>query len=1078
MVQTQTSMMSMSFGDMHLSQGMGSTNLALGPQSALHPPKSIAELSSRRREAIKGAFRRIDTRGAGSVSVQDINVALQRFSNLTRPEQEQLMHGLSNGQAQVSFTTFAGYYQFLGSTVERDRDFEDLLRHHWGFAEVSDILDDMKNKFAMVGLAYAFRHILERGGSPDMSLEAFQQAVSNVGMHYNKVEIRRLFDAFDPTGSGSKSLEVHQLTQHLTSAPRPSTPIHHASTAHFSEVSTPNEIVGITGRVPGATYSPSPFSPLQSAITSPTNKGKFSPPVAAPPEEPEKTGEDPPVQAPDEEEDENGPKAPPEADRHGKTPVERPPEAPPEDDEGELAPPEQTPVQHDSEPPPAPHERALPSSMMTMSPQKMSMNSPQKMGGSPMSAHGGYPAVSSSVKLTKRGRQRAVTVGINYIGLQCQLSGCINDSDTFVHMLTTEFGYSVQDIRQLRDDHPQRMPSKKNLLAALSWLVSGASEGDHLFFHYSGHGTQQEDTDGDEMDGKDDCIVPCDFQHHGFISDDELRSLLVESLPKGVRLTCILDCCHSGTALDLPYKVTIKENKLVDIKKKAAHKTKKLSEADVVMISGCKDTQTSADCGAGMAGNTKSAGAMTTAFKNVITRHKDGTFHKVLDEIRKFLKSNKFAQVPQMSSEHFLKLDDCFMPEAEPAETAPEKPLRAPVRKALTVGINYLCLQPGHGQLSGCINDSDTMIGILKDTFGFNDHEIVRLRDDHAPAMPTKANILAALRWLTTGASAGDELFFHYSGHGGQVRDTSGDEASGKDDTLIPCDFQHAGQIIDDDLHAHIVEPLPKGVRMWVMLDCCHSGTALDLPHKVQLSPDGRSMQFTKAPQKQRLSGSLGGAPPSPAEIIMISGCKDTQTSADVQAGSMGSANAAGAMTTAFRHCVTPTVSCEELLGKMHAFLKRNQYVQVPQMSSEQYIQLDAGFVSYTAKARTKRAAGTRDLVIAPQAQTAVRQQAPPQPSMPPPAGHMGNLSPMAPPLSPLSPMHPQTPMNPELDMRLSKLEAHIADLRTQQGAPGFPVSPHPHGFGAPPAFGSSGIPGVGAQPGPQWGQPFRPAYG
>ena len=34
------------------------------------------------------------------------------------------------------------------------------------------------------------------------------------------------------------------------------------------------------------------------------------------------------------------------------------------------------------------------------------------------------------------GRRRAVTIGLNYIGLKCQLSGCINDSDTFISLLT------------------------------------------------------------------------------------------------------------------------------------------------------------------------------------------------------------------------------------------------------------------------------------------------------------------------------------------------------------------------------------------------------------------------------------------------------------------------------------------------------------------------------------------------------------------------------------------------------------------------------------------------------------------
>ena len=58
--------------------------------------------------------------------------------------------------------------------------------------------------------------------------------------------------------------------------------------------------------------------------------------------------------------------------------------------------------------------------------------------------------------------------------------------------------------------------------------------------------------------------------------------------------------------------------------------------------------------------------------------------------------------------------------------------------------------------------------------------------------MPTKANMLASMRWLTHGAGPQDELFLHYSGHGGQQKDEDGDEESGKDQTLIPCDFQHA----------------------------------------------------------------------------------------------------------------------------------------------------------------------------------------------------------------------------------------------------------------------------------------------
>merc|ERR1711862_592252 len=39
----------------------------------------------------------------------------------------------------------------------------------------------------------------------------------------------------------------------------------------------------------------------------------------------------------------------------------------------------------------------------------------------------------------------------------------------------------------------------------------------------------------------------------GQILDDELYEHLVCAMPPGSTLTCLMDCCHSGTVLDLPY---------------------------------------------------------------------------------------------------------------------------------------------------------------------------------------------------------------------------------------------------------------------------------------------------------------------------------------------------------------------------------------------------------------------------------------------------------------------------------------------------------------------------------------------
>lgn len=58
-----------------------------------------------------------------------------------------------------------------------------------------------------------------------------------------------------------------------------------------------------------------------------------------------------------------------------------------------------------------------------------------------------------------------------------------------------------------------------------------------------------------ELDGQDETIIPQDYEIAGEIVDDEIHELLEAYLPQGVRLTAIMDCCHSGSVFDLPYSV-------------------------------------------------------------------------------------------------------------------------------------------------------------------------------------------------------------------------------------------------------------------------------------------------------------------------------------------------------------------------------------------------------------------------------------------------------------------------------------------------------------------------------------------
>lgn len=51
------------------------------------------------------------------------------------------------------------------------------------------------------------------------------------------------------------------------------------------------------------------------------------------------------------------------------------------------------------------------------------------------------------------------------------------------------------------------------------------------------------------------------------------------------------------------------------------------------------------------------------------------------------------------------------------------------------------------------------------------------------------------------------------------------------DETMIPVDFKSAGQIRDDELFAKFIVPMQPDVTVTCLMDCCHSGSILDLPY-------------------------------------------------------------------------------------------------------------------------------------------------------------------------------------------------------------------------------------------------------
>lgn len=156
--------------------------------------------------------------------------------------------------------------------------------------------------------------------------------------------------------------------------------------------------------------------------------------------------------------------------------------------------------------------------------------------------------------------RKALLIGINYFGSRSQLQGCINDSRCMHYLLTRRLGFREDQILFMTDDHPDpnRRPTKANIFNGIRWLTTGLQPGHptSLFFSYSGHGSQQRDYSGQELDGLNETLLPVDHQFAGQIVDDDLNRMLINPLPQGTKLHAVIDACHSGTVFDLPFQAT------------------------------------------------------------------------------------------------------------------------------------------------------------------------------------------------------------------------------------------------------------------------------------------------------------------------------------------------------------------------------------------------------------------------------------------------------------------------------------------------------------------------------------------
>ena len=264
--------------------------------------------------------------------------------------------------------------------------------------------------------------------------------------------------------------------------------------------------------------------------------------------------------------------------------------------------------------------------------------------------------------------RRALLVGINhYPNPAHELRGCLNDVAQVGDLLTRHFAFTDdREIRVLTD----RQATSNGIRRGLEWLVADTQAGDVLVFHYSGHGSQVRDDNGDEADGLDETLCPYDFDWDHTFTDDQLAAC-VAGLPRGVHLTVILDCCHSGTGLrELPPGMRALARFIPPpppphpgpATNRAVPRTNnplglRSTRGAAILIAACRDNQVSADAYLDDGFHGAATYFLCRAAEACGYR---APYDRVIDSARELLRQNRFDQVPQLEGPASLRRSNIF----------------------------------------------------------------------------------------------------------------------------------------------------------------------------------------------------------------------------------------------------------------------------------------------------------------------------------------------------------------------------------------------------------------------------------
>jgi hypothetical protein len=268
---------------------------------------------------------------------------------------------------------------------------------------------------------------------------------------------------------------------------------------------------------------------------------------------------------------------------------------------------------------------------------------------------------------------------------------------------------------------------------------------------------------------------------------------------------------------------------------------------------------------------------------------------------------------------------------------------------ALLIGINKYS-SPENGKscssflkrriidLDGPLNDVEAIETFIKSKFSFGTGQILRLINEQA----SRVAIIDNLKLLAEKSQKDDIVFIYYAGHGSQIANSLSSESDKKDETIVPADAWKEGvkDIRDKELAILFNNLLDKGVKLTVLLDCCHSGS-------IQRGP---SLYTAKKRFAMEDSKDIKdpNQPPSPeskqnASFLIMTAAQDNQLAAERLVNNISQGVFTYSFITATSQ-LSPDASAQMIFESMRSIIKSNGESQEPSFTSTQKMQDKAMF--------------------------------------------------------------------------------------------------------------------------------------